>query len=85
MVYYGLYRGTVLDSNDPMGVGRVMVSVPALGLESWALVATPPAAGASAKFQIGATVILAFEGGDAARPVVLGQVGSAGGGAAQRK
>ncbi len=85
MQYYGVYRGIVADSNDPMGVGRVMVSVPALGIESWALVALPPTVGPSAKFQIGASVFLAFEGGDVARPVVLGQVGSSSAATAQRK
>ena len=75
MQYYGVYRGTVSDTSDPAGIGRVMVSVPALGLEAWALAALPPAADSSAKFQVGASVVVAFEGGDAARPVVLGQVG----------
>lgn len=85
MAYYGVYRGIVADSNDPMGIGRVMVSVPTLGLESWALVALPPTSGPSPKFQIGASVVVAFEGGDAARPVVLGQVGGSSAATASRK
>jgi hypothetical protein len=76
MQYYGVYRGIVADSNDPLGTGRVIVSVPTLGVESWAPVILPPIGGPSAKFQVGATVIVAFEQGDVARPVVLGRVGT---------
>jgi len=74
MALYGVYRGVVTDSNDPLGSGRVRVSVPTVSAESWALVALPAIVGPSAKFQTGATVIVAFEQGDAARPVVLGRV-----------
>jgi uncharacterized protein involved in type VI secretion and phage assembly len=75
MAFYGVYRGVVTDSNDPSGSGRVKVNVPAVGADSWALVALPPTVGPSAKFQTGATVIVAFEQGEAGRPVVLGRVG----------
>jgi len=85
MAYYGVYRGIVMDSNDPMGIGRAMVSVPTLGQESWALVALPPTEGPPAKFSIGASVIVAFEQGDVARPVVLGQVGGSSAATASRK
>jgi hypothetical protein len=74
MQYYGVYRGVVADSNDPLGIGRVVVSLPTLGVESWAPVVLPPIGGPSVKFQVGATVIVAFEQGDVARPVVLGRV-----------
>jgi uncharacterized protein involved in type VI secretion and phage assembly len=76
MAFFGVYRGVVTDSNDPSGSGRVKVNVPAVGAEAWALVALPPTVGPSAKFQTGATVIVAFEQGDAGRPVVLGRVGT---------
>jgi len=76
MAFYGVYRGVVTDSNDPSGSGRVKVNVPAVGADSWALVALPPTVGPSAKFQTGAAVIVAFEQGEAGRPVVLGRVGA---------
>jgi len=76
MEYYGVYRAVVLDTSDPTHVGRVLVSVPTLGLEVWALVVLPPTAGSSASFKVGANVVVAFEGGDSSRPVVLGQLGA---------
>jgi hypothetical protein len=40
--YYGKYRGSVVDNNDPMVMGRLQVSVPALGLaNAWALPCFP--------------------------------------------
>jgi hypothetical protein len=40
--YYGKYRGSVVNNNDPMLMGRLQVSVPALGLASaWALPCFP--------------------------------------------
>jgi hypothetical protein len=85
MVYNGIYRGVVADSNDPMGIGRVVVSLPTLGVDAWAPVILPPVGGPSAKFQVGATVIVAFEQGDVARPVVLGRVATPSDGAPPRK
>ncbi len=85
MAYYGVYRGIVMDSNDPMGTGRAMVSVPTLGQESWALVALPPTQGPAARFPVGASVIVAFEQGDVSRPVILGQVGGPGASSGSRK
>lgn len=72
MALYGVYRGVVLDSNDPSGSGRVKVNVD--GRQAWAPVALPAAPGPSAKIQIGATVIVAFERGAPDHPVVLGRV-----------
>jgi len=74
-----------MDSNDPMGIGRAMISVPAVGIESWAPVALPPSDEPPGKFEVGAAVAVAFEGGDASRPVVLGQVGGPRTSSAKRK
>jgi hypothetical protein len=67
MAWYGVYRGVILDSSDPMRSGRVMVNVE--GRQAWA-----PVVQTSAKIQVGASVIVAFEHGDPAYPIVLGRV-----------
>jgi uncharacterized protein involved in type VI secretion and phage assembly len=63
-------------------MGRVKVDVRGVqsgpGSGGWALVCLPAAAGHFAKVQTGATVIVAFEGGDPAYPIVLGRVASVG-------
>lgn len=66
MALYGVYRGVILDSSDPQVSGRVKVSVE--GRQAWAPTIT------DSNIQVGATVIVAFEQGDPARPVVLGRV-----------
>lgn len=66
--YFGVYRALVLDTRDPMLKGRVHVQVPALDAESplsWALVA----GGTPCK---GDTILVAFEEGDPASPIVIG-------------
>ncbi|HME33672.1 MAG TPA: phage baseplate assembly protein V [Candidatus Sulfotelmatobacter sp.] len=67
MALFGVYRGTVVNNNDPQVSGRVQVDVE--GRTGWALVTIT-----SPKLQVGASVIVAFEHGDANYPVVLGQV-----------
>jgi hypothetical protein len=67
MAWYGVYRGVILDSSDPAGSGRVMVNVE--GRQAWA-----PVVQTNAKIQVGASVIVAFEHGDPAHPIVLGRV-----------
>ncbi len=67
MAWYGVYRGIVVDNTDPGASGRVKVNVE--GRVSWALCTiTTPAV------QVGSMVIVAFEAGDADRPVVLGKI-----------
>ena len=73
MAFYGVYRGVVTDNNDPHGFGRLRVKLPIMASDSWAMVALPAVTGPSAKIQIGATVVVAFEGGDPDYPVVLGR------------
>ncbi len=72
MALYGVYRGVVLDSNDPSAAGRVRVDV--MGIQGWAPVAVTGAPDSPANIFIGATVIVAFEQGEASRPVVLGRI-----------
>jgi hypothetical protein len=72
MAYYGIYRGTVMNTADPTMKARVQVSVPAVAAvaSSWALPCrdygsntTPP---------VGSAVWVMFEGGNLANPVWLG-------------
>jgi hypothetical protein len=71
MANYGIYRGTVMNTADPMMKGRLQINVPSQALgASWAepcrdyqSTATPP---------IGTLVWVMFEGGDPTRPVWMG-------------
>ena len=69
----GVYRGKVLDTSQLAARGRVRIMVPAVGASS---VNTPVCYTCNCAWgiQVGATVMVAFEGGDVAFPVVLGQV-----------
>jgi hypothetical protein len=63
----GVYMGIVTSGGDPSGQGRLQVSVPSLGIPpAWA----PVCNGASGR--VGGKAVVAFEGGDSSRPVVLG-------------
>ena len=70
----GVFRATVVDTDDPEARGRVRFTQPAGDGEAsdWAevLVTGAPA------FEPGTTVIVANEGGDPARPIVLGALAS---------
>ena len=67
MALFGVYRGIVVDNNDPGVSGRVKVSVE--GRQAWALSTLD-----GPRVQVGSMVIVAYEHGDADRPVVLGRV-----------
>ena len=76
--YVGKYRGKVENNIDPLQLGRVQVSVPAVlgeGQLSWAMPCAP-FAGSSLGFftiaPIGASVWVEFEGGDPDYPIVSG-------------
>lgn len=74
MALYGVYRGVVQDASQLADSGRVRVNVPMAGSTgNWAPVTYTCACAWG--IQTGATVMVAFEGGDPSRPVVLGQVG----------
>ena len=76
--FYGKYRATVTDNNDPDQSGRVRVKVPALFDDDETDWATPcvPYAPASHGFfvmpEVGDTVWVEFEAGDASRPIWTG-------------
>lgn len=78
--YYGIYRGRVVSSADPLGARRVQVNIPAvLGVEAgWAMLCAP-FGGNSAGPSPGASVWVMFEAGDPERPVVMGAIPAGGG------
>ncbi len=74
--YYGKYRAVVVDSDDPDLVGRLLVSVPSLGLPgAWAMPCFPVAGDGSGAWMIpgpGAGVWVEFEQGDVTTPIWSG-------------
>lgn len=75
--FYGKYRGVVTATIDPLRMGRVQVTVPAVaGTEaSWAMPCVPFGAlggGASPLPPPGAPIWVEFEGGDPDRPIWTG-------------
>jgi uncharacterized protein involved in type VI secretion and phage assembly len=76
--FFGKYRGKVENNIDPMQLGRVQVSVPAVlgeGSMSWAMPCVPYAGSGVGFFAIppvGANVWVEFEGGDPDYPIWSG-------------
>lgn len=76
--YHGKYRGKVESNLDPMMLGRLQVSVPAVlgdGRMSWALPCVPFAGRGVGLFLLpptGANVWVEFEGGDPDYPIWSG-------------
>jgi uncharacterized protein involved in type VI secretion and phage assembly len=77
-LYYGKYRGRVLDNADPLEIGRVKVGVPAIAGDEplgWALPCLPYAGDGHGLYmvpEVDALVWVEFEGGDLARPIWVG-------------
>ena len=76
--YYGKYRGKVENNVDPLQLGRIQVSVPAVlseGTLSWAMPCVPYAGSGVGFFAIpprDANVWVEFEGGDPDYPIWAG-------------
>ncbi len=76
--FFGKYRGTVQNNIDPMMLGRVQVSVPAVlgsGSLSWAMPCSPFAGSSVGLFLVppnGANIWVEFEGGDPDYPIWSG-------------
>ncbi|HEX9990093.1 MAG TPA: phage baseplate assembly protein V [Chloroflexia bacterium] len=76
--FFGKYRGKVAQNIDPMQLGRVQVSVPAVlgeGSMSWAMPCAPyggSGVGFFAVPPVGANVWVEFEGGDSDYPIWSG-------------
>ncbi len=75
---FGKYRGTVISNTDPLGKGRLQVSVPGVlppQLSQWAMPCVPYAGNQVGLFGIpavGAGVWVEFEGGDISYPIWVG-------------
>jgi phage baseplate assembly protein V len=75
-----VYTATVLQSRDPRGLGRLQVSVPAFDQKVWARHATLLTGERRGSWFVpdeGDEVLVAFEGGDARKPVVVGALWNA--------
>jgi hypothetical protein len=76
--FFGKYRGKVENNIDPMQLGRVQISVPAVlgdGSLSWAMPCAPYAGSGVGFFAIppvGANIWVEFEGGDPDYPIWSG-------------
>ena len=75
--YFGKYRGTITDNNDPTSRGRIKVRVPAVlgDLQVWAMPCTPYAGDNEGVYRIPDTdsgVWVEFEGGDPSYPIWTG-------------
>jgi len=70
----GLYRAVVDDDQDPLGRGRLRLSVPAVGVTAtWAEACLPPVPLDLLSLPAaGSTVWVQFEDGDVSRPVWTG-------------
>lgn len=75
--YFGKYRGKVVENVDPMVMGRILASVPAVPSvkSTWAMPCVPyagPQVGFYTMPPIGANVWIEFEGGDPNYPIWVG-------------
>ena len=72
----GVVMGIVIANADPSNGGRVQISLPWLPFSStmWAPTALPPGSANSAGYQIGDTVVVAFDHGDLSHPIVIGRL-----------
>lgn len=79
--FFGKYRGKVESNEDPLGLGRVQVSVPSVlgeGTRAWAMPCVPYAGAGVGVFLIPpaqANVWVEFEAGDPAFPIWAGASG----------
>lgn len=75
-LFFGKYRGNVVDNADPFGIGRVIAEVPDVpGTGLWAMPCVPSAGFQSGVFvvpPIGSSVWVEYEKGDPAYPIWTG-------------
>jgi uncharacterized protein involved in type VI secretion and phage assembly len=75
--FYGVHRGVIGNTADPMKQNRVQVRLPAVpgGATQWAIVCRPFGSTAAGRTpQIGEEVLVAFENGDLQQPYVIGSL-----------
>ena len=71
--HFGIYAATVLNTSDPMRLGRVQLMIPSAEhpMSGWAQSCVPPGGSVDA-VKIGDEAWAMFEGGDIQFPVFLG-------------
>jgi uncharacterized protein involved in type VI secretion and phage assembly len=73
--FYGKYRATVSDNNDPLQIGRIKADIVDLGESGWAMPCAPVAGSGMGMFALpptGAGVWIEFEHGDPDYPIWTG-------------
>ena len=72
MAYYGIYRGSLMNTADPLMKGRVQVSVPAIGAAAATWAAPCREFKSNAMPPVGTPIWVMFEGGNLDQPVWMG-------------
>lgn len=72
MAHYGIYRGTVMNTADPLMKGRIMVTVPSVAGAPGGWAEACRDYGSNTAPPIGTAIWVMFEGGDSSRPVWMG-------------
>lgn len=73
--FYGVYRGVVADTRDPLSKNRIRVQVPQVlsdQITGWAWPIAPTSSGQVATPKIGEGVFISFESGDPSFPLWAG-------------
>jgi len=71
--YYGLYKAVIVDTNDPLGLGRITVQVPqvtGLGVSNW--IESCSNGGGVVVPAVGSTAWVMYMDGDPNFPVWMG-------------
>jgi hypothetical protein len=69
---FGIYRAVIIDKDDPMKKGRIRVTQPNSLGEAAAVWANSLVGDEIDRAEVGATVLVMFEKGNYAYPVVMG-------------
>jgi hypothetical protein len=75
-MYFGVHRGHVVDATELVGRGRMRVTVPAIGVMTASVAPVCSSCNGTWSAEVGDEVVVAFEHGDPARPIVIGMIQS---------